>query len=53
MTRHIVGVAIGLATVVGAVNILRGQGVPQPGDPLPGLSAREFAEFRLGLDDFM
>lgn len=53
MTRHIVGVAIGLATVAGAVNILRGQGVPQPGDPLPGLSAREFAEFRLGLDDFM
>jgi CxxC motif-containing protein (DUF1111 family) len=24
----------------------------QPGDPLPGLSATEFSEFRLGLDDF-
>jgi CxxC motif-containing protein (DUF1111 family) len=24
----------------------------QPGDPLPGLTPREFSEFRLGLDDF-
>jgi CxxC motif-containing protein (DUF1111 family) len=24
----------------------------RPGDPLPGLSVREFAEFRLGLEDF-
>ncbi len=24
----------------------------QPGDPLPGLTPREFTEFRLGLDDF-
>ncbi len=24
----------------------------QPGDPLPGLTPQEFAEFRLGLDDF-
>ena len=27
--------------------------VPQPGEPLPGLSPTEFAEFRLGLDDFL
>jgi CxxC motif-containing protein (DUF1111 family) len=26
---------------------------PAPGDPLAGLSAAEFAEFRLGLDDFL
>ena len=25
----------------------------QPGDPLPGLTPREFEEFRLGLDDFI
>jgi CxxC motif-containing protein (DUF1111 family) len=25
----------------------------QPGDPLPGLTAREFSEFRIGLDDFL
>ena len=27
--------------------------VPQPGEPLAGLSTTEFAEFRLGLDDFL
>lgn len=27
--------------------------VVQPGDPLPGLTASEFEEFRLGLDDFL
>jgi CxxC motif-containing protein (DUF1111 family) len=26
---------------------------PQPGDPLPGLTAAEFEEFRLGRDDFL
>ena len=26
---------------------------PRPGDPLPGLTAQEFTEFRLGLDDFL
>jgi CxxC motif-containing protein (DUF1111 family) len=26
---------------------------PRPGDPLPGITAREFDEFRLGLDDFL
>jgi CxxC motif-containing protein (DUF1111 family) len=28
-------------------------GDPRPGDPLPGLTAREFSEFRMGLDDFL
>jgi CxxC motif-containing protein (DUF1111 family) len=26
---------------------------PRPGDPLPGISSSEFAEFRMGLDDFL
>jgi CxxC motif-containing protein (DUF1111 family) len=26
---------------------------PRPGDPLPGISAGDFAEFRLGLEDFL
>jgi len=26
---------------------------PRPGDPLPGISAADFAEFRLGLEDFL
>jgi CxxC motif-containing protein (DUF1111 family) len=26
---------------------------PLPGDPLPGISSSEFAEFRMGLDDFL
>src|SRR4029453_778773 len=26
---------------------------PRPGDPLSGISAADFAEFRLGLDDFL
>jgi CxxC motif-containing protein (DUF1111 family) len=26
---------------------------PRPGDPLPGVTAAEFEEFRLGLDDFL
>ena len=27
--------------------------IARPGDPLPGLTPREFTEFRLGLDDFL
>src|SRR5687767_12386060 len=42
-------VAAGWFTVlIGA----QGRVVPRPGDPLPGISPREFSEFRLGLDDF-
>ena len=29
------------------------QRVPQPGDPLPGLTPEEFELFRMGLDDFL
>ena len=31
---------------------IRGQSPVKPGDPLPGLTAVEFSEFRAGLDDF-
>ena len=29
------------------------QRIPQPGDPLPGITAQEFELFRMGLDDFL
>lgn len=32
---------------------LSGQAAPAPGDPLPGLTQRQFGEFRLGLEDFL
>lgn len=35
-----------------AVLVAQGR-VAQPGDPLSGITAREFSEFRLGLDDFL
>ncbi|HEX5217339.1 MAG TPA: di-heme oxidoredictase family protein [Vicinamibacterales bacterium] len=42
--------AVGLAW---SATVLLAQGrAVRPGDPLPGLTAREFTEFRLGLDDF-
>jgi CxxC motif-containing protein (DUF1111 family) len=47
---------IALATVIYAAVLLvevSGQtGRPLPGDPLPGITAGEFEEFRLGLEDF-
>ena len=42
--------AIGLGWSA-AVLLAQGRAV-RPGDPLPGLSTREFTEFRLGFDDF-
>jgi CxxC motif-containing protein (DUF1111 family) len=42
----LVGVLIWAAVVHSQARISR------PGDPLPGLTSREFSEFRLGLDDF-
>jgi CxxC motif-containing protein (DUF1111 family) len=39
------GVAIGSMAVLGQREL-------KPGDPLPGITAVEFSEFRLGLDDF-
>ena len=48
VTTSIVGVTLTWMTALAL-----GQGrVTRPGDPLPGLTAREFSEFRLGLDDF-
>ncbi len=46
---------VGLAAAVfAATGVLVAQTrAPQPGDPLPGVSAAEFEEFRLGLDDFL
>lgn len=46
--------AIAVGAYVAAVWVqVAGQTVrPLPGDPLPGLSAAEFEEFRLGLEDF-
>lgn len=42
-----------LLACLGASGPLGGQvRPPQPGDPLPNLTPREFSEFRLGLDDF-
>ena len=36
-----------------AAMALSAQSPPRPGDPLPGLTPAEFAEFRLGLEDFL
>jgi CxxC motif-containing protein (DUF1111 family) len=47
--------AVALAGLVfGATGLLVAQArETRPGDPLPGVSAAEFEEFRLGLDDFL
>ena len=47
--------AVALAGLVfGATSLLVAQArETRPGDPLPGVSAAEFEEFRLGLDDFL
>ena len=53
MTRRLVSAAVLLWMAGVAGNLVWGQPAPvQPGDPLPGLTPREFTEFRLGLDDF-
>jgi CxxC motif-containing protein (DUF1111 family) len=42
------------ALIFAATGVLVAQTrAPQPGDPLPGLAAAEFEEFRLGRDDFL
>ena len=43
--------ALFVASFVSAVSAV--QRVPQPGDPLPGITAQEFELFRMGLDDFL
>jgi len=56
MTRaFLVAAAVGLwcLSILGHSGILQGQArAALPGEPLPGLTPREFSEFRLGLDDF-
>ena len=52
MTRRAMSIGL-LLTALVAPRGLGGQSGLQPGDPLPGVSPREFSEFRLGLDDFM
>lgn len=49
-----IGASASVLTIVTVVTGLavRGQSRAKPGDPLPGLTATEFTEFRLGLDDF-
>jgi CxxC motif-containing protein (DUF1111 family) len=47
------GVVVWLACILGQTGAVGGQArAPLPGDPLPGVTPREFEEFRLGLDDF-
>jgi CxxC motif-containing protein (DUF1111 family) len=49
--RFVVGLAAG---VFAATGLLVAQSrTLTPGDPLPGVTAAEFEEFRLGLDDFL
>ncbi len=55
MTRRVLVAAVALlwiGSIAGRAPV-RGQSRDaQPGDPLPGLTTKEFSEFRLGLDDF-
>src|SRR5262245_54447675 len=47
----LVSVAIG-ARREGVAASLMAQAPASPGDPLPGVTPREFEEFRIGLEDF-
>ena len=49
MARFLAAAAAVLLTSIG----FAAQAPARPGDPLPGLTTAEFAEFRLGLDDFL
>jgi CxxC motif-containing protein (DUF1111 family) len=49
--RRVVAAAT-LAFAASGLLVAQGR-LAQPGDPLPGVSAAEFEEFRLGLDDFL
>jgi CxxC motif-containing protein (DUF1111 family) len=41
------------AVLCAAIGVVAQTPATWPGDPLPGLTTAEFAEFRLGLDDFL
>ena len=47
-SRALVTLGLALLFVPAAAQI----GTTRPGDPLPGITPREFEEFRLGLDTF-
>ena len=49
--RLVVGLAAGVFAATGLL-VAQSRAL-QPGDPLPGVTAAEFEEFRLGLDDFL
>lgn len=51
--RHLFGVTASLWMVGLWAAAVAGQSRPAPGDPLAGVTARQFGEFRLGLDDFL
>jgi CxxC motif-containing protein (DUF1111 family) len=54
MTRRSTSATLIVALLVWGASILIAQVKPvRPGDPLAGLTPREFSEFRLGLDDFL
>jgi len=50
--RHVLAGAAGLWLLAAAMHVSGQTPGPLPGAPLAGLTAREFSEFRLGLDDF-
>jgi CxxC motif-containing protein (DUF1111 family) len=49
---RVVIVALAALALTGAILSAQLRG-PVPGEPLPGITAHEFEEFRLGLDDFL
>ena len=54
LQRHrFASLAVLCACLFGAAWSTAVQRVPQPGDPLPDITAEEFELFRLGLDDFL
>jgi hypothetical protein len=56
MTRVRVLLSLTLAAWFGMawyVAMVSAQGTMRPGDPIAGLTPQQFAEFRLGLDDFL
>ena len=46
-------IAAVLAALLALASPAAGQTLVEPGDPLPGITAAEFEEFRLGLEDFL
>ena len=50
--RLSVGILIAVWVSV-ATGISGQRRAPEPGDPMPGITAQEFEAFRLGLEDFL